>query len=117
MLKLDILLEAKVIQQDTHQFALAIVKLLEQEYNLDSTDYEAMITHLVMATERIKGNTVVEAMAENIFLAIKEKENFALAVEILEQISRLSIVEYPCSEQQYLLLHLCNVIKGGDGHD
>jgi hypothetical protein len=73
---------------------------------------EVMITHLVMATERIRANNIVEPMAELIYADVIASESFEAAKQVLDEVLKISVIEFPDSEQQYLLLHLCNLMKG-----
>ena len=117
MLKLNILLEAKMIQADTYQAALTIIRLLEKKYQVSPVAMELMITHLVMATERVRVNQIVEPMTEVIYANIVASESFKVATQALDEILQLSVVEFPDSEQQYLLLHLCNLMKGKNQYE
>ena len=111
MERLDILLQANAISEETFNLAHKVISLMKQEHGVSEEQLEMMITHLVMATERVYRGEIVAIMEEDIFSSIRKDENYEIAKDILEWISTISKVEFPQSEQQYMLLHLCNLLK------
>ena len=114
MERLEILLQSKVIQEDTHAFALHVIQFLEGEYQVNKEAMEMMITHLVMAMERIKRGEIAELMDDDVFNLVLEDIDFEKARNIMLEISNQTEMEFPQSEEQYMLLHLCNSLKGED---
>ena len=114
MRRLDILLQANAITDDTFHSAHEVISFMKEEHGVPEEQLEMMITHLVMATERILRGEIVGMMEEEIFSSIKGEETYGVAESIMEQISEFSKVEFPQSEQQFMLLHLCNSLKGGN---
>lgn len=114
MQRVDILLEANVIQKDTYDFIHQVIKLMKEKHDLEEKQMEMMITHLAMATERIRSGSIVDEMDKDIYAAVCADADFEVASKVMQVISELSMVEYPHSEQQFMLLHLCNSMKGED---
>jgi len=114
MKRLDILLQANAITVGTYDFAHQVISLMKEEYFVAEEHLEMMITHLVMATERIKRAEIVIGMEEELFSSIRGDAQYEIADSIMKQILAFSKVEFPQSEQQYMLLHLCNSLKGGN---
>ncbi len=114
MKRLEILKDAQVIQEETMNNALKIIEFLKSEYGVQEEDMEVMITHYAMATERIIKGEIVDEMDEVLFHEIEKNSSYEIAKEIMEKVASSSSCEFPKSEKQFMLLHICNVMRGGE---
>ncbi len=114
MKRLEILCDAKVIQEETLISALKIIQWMIDEYGVSEKDLEVMMTHFTMASERIAKGEIVDEMDQAIFNEISKNENYEKAIQVMDKINDISKVNYPISERQFMLLHICNALKGGE---
>lgn len=110
--RLNILLEGKVITKSTYQLALSVQEYMVHTYHIPLSSLDMMITHLAMATQRILKGDIVDAMDEEIFHSIVMDDMYAEATVIMKKISEIANLVYPISEEMYMLLHICNTLKG-----
>ncbi len=111
--KLIILKEAGKINQSTQTFVLHTFEHVRGRFELDE-DNEVLntaMTHLAMAVARQSGGESVEAMNEELFSQIKENDAYRESKRLWEEIRESSPLTFTPSEEQYMLLHLCNVIN------
>lgn len=111
--RLNILLEGNIITKSTYQLALIVQEYMVCKYHVSPSSLEMMITHLAMATQRILKNEIVGAMDEEIVQSIFMDDMYEEANVIMKKISEIANMEYPQSEEMYMLLHICNTLKGG----
>ncbi|NLW29420.1 MAG: PRD domain-containing protein [Erysipelothrix sp.] len=113
--RLKILLDNNVISHDVYTFCLKVNEKIVQREQLDQSTATVFMTHLAMATQRIRDNNIVNPLDEFILKQVVSHEKYELAINLIDEILILSPVDYPESEKQYLWLHMCNVLqeKGG----
>ncbi|MFV0479782.1 MAG: PRD domain-containing protein [Anaerorhabdus sp.] len=112
--RLDILVAGKVIETEIAETARRVMLLMENKYQIEEEAMEVMITHFAMASQRIVRGDVVDKMNEDILNEIKSDKTYDRAMDILSDIKSLSDVDFPTSEEQFMLLHICNILKGGE---
>ena len=95
--RLDILVEAELIDQETYEKVKRIMNEVSEEFTLDlSTESGQMfITHVSMAIMRIKNNEATTDVENAIFEEIKESENFENALRFAEIIENIIEHEIP----------------------
>lgn len=108
--RINILQENGVITKDVQDFMHQVIDYLAVQYP-DVTQEQAtmFITHLAMATQRILAGTIAEGMEASIFGEVMKHTGYDNALQVLSYIEQHSVVKYPESERQYLVLHLCSM--------
>ena len=108
--RLDILVEAELIDQETYEKVKRIMNEVSEEFTLDlSTESGQMfITHVSMAIMRIKNNEATTDVENAIFEEIKESENFENALRFAENIIEHEI---PKNEKEYLVINGCLLME------
>lgn len=114
--RLKVLLDNKIISSDIYDFSLMSYETLLGE-SLKQSSLEVLITHLAMASERIRNGNPVDFMGDDILTAIKDDSDFNDAVRLTELILSNSDIEFPPSETQFMWLHMVNSLKGDGGEN
>ena len=111
--RLDILVEAELIDQETYEKVKRIMNEVSEEFTLDlSTESGQMfITHVSMAIMRIKNNEATTDVENTIFEEIKESENFENALRFAEIIENIIEHEIPKNEKEYLVINGCLLME------
>ncbi len=110
--RIKILVEGNVISKQTGDFVNEVIDMLYAEYTYINEDGAVMFTtHLAMATNRVANNEPVDELDAELWGQIKEADNFDKAVQAYEKVNELTFVNYPESEKQFLVMHLCNVLN------
>ncbi|QIK70409.1 PRD domain-containing protein [Erysipelothrix sp. HDW6C] len=114
--RLKVLRENNIIDQDVHDYCLNVYEGIIKREGLDSSAAEVLLTHLAMATQRIRNDDVVNAMDDFILDEIKMFADFERVQVLTTEILTDGVVEFPDSEMQFIWLHLSNVLRenGGD---
>ncbi len=111
--RLDILLEADMIQEPVYAFVLNFTnKILKEHEGIDSDKLSMFITHLAMATQRVINKQDENEVSESILESLKQEPSYEVALTYYDYIIANSVVEYPKSEKGYLMIHLCNLLEG-----
>lgn len=114
IIRLNILANNKIIDQDTLDKTIKIHKLLKfYEINHENSEqYDMFITHIAMMMQRLKNNISVNAtIDDDIYKDIKDCVSYKKASNILERIENTVITKIPEVEKRFLLLHLCNLLE------
>ena len=111
--RLDILVEAELIDQETYEKVKKIVDEVSRKFSLDlSTETGQMfITHVSMAIMRIKNNEATTNVENTVFEEIKESENFENALKFAEIIENIIEYEIPKNEKEYLVINGCLLME------
>lgn len=108
--RIDILKDNGVITKDVQDFMYQVIDYLADQYPAVTQEQATMfITHLAMATQRILAGTIAEGMQAAIFEEVMKHAGYDNALQVLSYIEQHSVVKYPESERQYLVLHLCSM--------
>jgi len=110
MQQLEVLKSASMIDDDVFDFAKQVILFLEEKYEIE-TGMETVIIHLAMASQRIRNGAIVDEMGEEIFESVKESDHYEEASKLWMEIKSFTEIIYPYSEEQYMLLHLCNILN------
>lgn len=114
--KLEILKDGNVIDDSTFSFALKSFEIMKKMQIVSQDDLlDMFITHLAMATQRIKNGEIASCDVESMTALIKDSAGpdvFNKAVALWKDLSVYSPVDYPVEEQTFIYLHLCNTIAG-----
>jgi len=112
--RLKILLENKVISQETYDYIVAIDEKIFDEFSLDdSNEKEDMFwTHLAMAIDRALKEEQLDDINEEIVNEVQAQDNIEEASARLEKIENMIEKKFNLAERTFILLHTCNVLKG-----
>ena len=113
MERLDILVEAELIDQETYEKVKKIVDEVSREFflYLSTETGQMFITHVSMAIMRIKNNEATTNVENTIFEEIKESENFENALKFAEIIENIIEYEIPKNEKEYLVINGCLLME------
>ena len=111
--RLDILVEAELIDQETYEKVKKIVNEVSREFSLDlSTESGQMfITHVSMAIMRIKNDEAAADIENSVYEEIRESENFINALRFAEIIEEIIEYEIPKNEKEYLVINGCLLME------
>ena len=114
--RLKVLYDNSVIDTGVYEGCLKLHEGLMNEQELTSVNaYTVAMTHLAMALQRIKQDSIVNAMDEVVLNEIQKDELFDKVTELTHKVLLTIDVEMPESEVQYLWLHLMTVLKEKGG--
>lgn len=113
MERLDILVEAELIDQETYEKVQRIVNEVSKEFTLDmnTESGQMFITHVSMAIMRIKNNELTTNVENAVYEEIKESENFENALKFAEIIENIVEYEIPKNEKEYLVINGCLLME------
>ena len=111
--RLDILVEAELIDQETYEKVKRIMNEVSEEFTLDlSTESGQMfITHVSMAIMRIKNGDITSNVENEIYEEIKESKNFEKAQKFSDIIAEIIEHEIPKNEKEYLVINGCLLME------
>ena len=113
--KLDVLVVADVIDEDTKKYILKARDFFQNEMKInDQTKVEVFLIHLAMAESRRRKNEVLDAKMEEIIRnEIKNHINFTECKEVWSRLSKYIGEEvYSENELEFIYLHLLNLLEG-----
>lgn len=110
--RLDILKNAKQIEEDSYELGINVIKVMKDkyEYNLTESNGAMLITHIVMSNERIKNNNPVEQLNPDIANDLLNHCNYEKAKKIVESIIELMNENFVEAERDYILMHVLTAI-------
>ena len=110
-MRIQILKNGGVIGEDVAEFMNKVIDMMAADYPQIAMDPAAMFTtHLAMALERIKKGEIVEALDADLFEQIRECDEYPQAVAFRDQMLTFCPVEFPESEAQFIVMHICNML-------
>lgn len=108
--RFQILLASGVIGQDTFARTEKVRIILENQ--LAPGDLlEMLLTHYAMALERQNRQEDVPAISEAVITEVMQDPRFQDAIGLLERIETETQSCFPLPEQQYLIVHLVNLMS------
>ena len=113
--KLDVLVVADVIDEDTKKYILKARDFFQNEMKInDETKVEVFLIHLAMAESRRRKNEVLDAEMEEIIRnEIKNHLNFIECKGVWSRLSKYIGEEvYSENELDFIYLHLLNLLEG-----
>ena len=113
--RLNILADNNIISIEIRDYCMDVYNDIIIKKELDGNATEVFLTHLAMASQRIKENNIVGQMDQAIRDEVLMFEKIDEVKELTEEILQDSVVKFPEVEIDFLWLHLCNVLneKGG----
>lgn len=110
--RLDILKDANQISQETYNILIKIIEDLKLKRNIELTEENGamFITHLASALTRIEKNESLNKIEEFIFDEVKRDTNYELAVEITNDLEKLT-KKLPEEERDFIEMHICTLLN------
>lgn len=110
--RIQILYHGNVISKEVAEFVEYTIDVMKEQLpELCEEKSEMFTTHLAMAAQRICEGKIAEALDDGIWKEVTSSEQFQRANEFYEKIILKPVVDFPESEKQYLLLHICNILN------
>lgn len=110
--KLSILRESDVIDEQTEQFVIDVNKyLLENKIVTDEANLDMFLTHLAMAEARQKKNELVVKMDEIILTEIKNDKKLHQSVDLWTKLVPFSSIEFSEDELWFVHMHIINILN------
>jgi transcriptional regulatory protein LevR len=108
--RLKLLLDTNVIRSDTYSKAKEIESIIVSKYG-NSEKVIMLITHYAMALERYTNGETIEPFDNMTIDKLKCNDKYNEAMHEIEYLYNKTGVKLSDTEEQYILLHLMNVIK------
>ena len=111
--RLELYQEGGMINADDVKDVLAVVDMFKEKYGIQLCEENAdtFVAHLCAAFGRNATGEPVEPLMEEAFAEVKALDTYPLAVEMLESIKGVIHNTLNQTEQEYVLLHLNNLIE------
>ena len=78
---------------------------------MDEEKMAMFTTHIAMAIQRILNGDVENPLEEAVLEELRKEEAYEKADEVAEKIYDIIEVEFPETEKEYLVVHLCNLFS------
>lgn len=115
--RLELYQEGGMIDETDAKDVLAIVEMYRQRYNIELCEENAdtFVAHLCAAFSRNHTHEPVEPLMKEVFDQVRELETYPLSLEMLENIK--SVIHSPLNEteQEYVLMHINNLLDKLNG--
>lgn len=115
--RLELYQEGGMIDEADAKDVLAIVEMYRQRYNIELCEENAdtFVAHLCAAFSRNHTHEPVEPLMKEVFDQVRELETYPLSLEMLESIK--SVIHSPLNEteQEYVLMHINNLLDKLNG--
>lgn len=110
--RLNVLYEANVIDEDIKDACMNIHRDIFVEKSLHKKEaYETLMTHLAMASQRIKEGLSVDKMDAVILNELKDQDLYEESQKFYGMIQSYFSFELPEEEKDYITLHLLNLLQ------
>lgn len=110
--RIEILEQANVISKEAAEYVNEVIDMMCEELKeFDVEKAEMFTTHIAMAAERGKSGEGVEELDRDIWISVTESENYGKAAEFYEKMLKEAPIQFPESEKQFIMLHLCNLFE------
>lgn len=110
--RLNILEKGGLIAKNVKLHCKQVVEiLLEEKPDIDDEKAAIFITHLAMASQRMKDGKEENPMDPAIVEQVKLEESYLQATGMAEKMFALEGVSYSQVEADYLMIHLCNLFS------
>lgn len=116
--RLMILKSAGQIGDDSIALASKVLSSLENKYNiiLNEQNGAMLITHIVMANERIISGNTVEPLADVIKDQLATDPNIEKATLVTNSVIEEFGESFDEVERDYILMHICNLVGSLDAN-
>lgn len=108
----EILVQGNVISKEVGKFVNSVIDVMNDLYpSVNSEDAVMFFTHLSMATQRVCKGEPVETLDEAVWEEVAACREYQEADRFYLKVEEMSPTEYPESERQFLIMHLCNLFQ------
>lgn len=110
--RLEILEQSGLIEKHTTEQTDKIIGLLYGKgQEPDMEKMETFTTHIAMAMQRIQNSEYEQPLAEEVLEDLKMEAFYEEAKKLAQEIYDIVDIEFPQAEQDYLIVHLCNLLS------
>lgn len=109
--RVELLFRTGVINQQVADYIGSMQAQLQLEYAHKQACVDMLITHLAMAYQRISEGCLIEALSQQMMTELHGEHAYVQAQTLYQQLSRNAPCQLPDSEKEYVLLHLCSLLK------
>lgn len=110
--RIQILFDGDVISKEVYSDCKKVIGILKdsgREY--DNEKMGIFITHIAMALQRISKGEIESPVGDEIVNQMKTDSDYDTAKNLLNQIQEQINQALPDVEKDYLMIHLCNLLK------
>jgi transcriptional regulatory protein LevR len=111
--RLRILNDGGVIDGDARKGVERGIELLSSKYGLSLNEAlgERFTTHVAMAIMRVRRGEAAAAPVSEVYDDFREMPEFKKAEDVGKELEDAFNVEFPASEQQYIVMNLCALFE------
>lgn len=109
--RLKILLDSCVISGETYDSVNEIYEKFFKEGGYSKEKIDLFFTHLAMCIERVYKGEPIDHLDDSIIEEIKANDSYEKANQLWEEIKDETSLDIPESEENYLFLHLVNILN------
>ncbi|MGL4589519.1 MAG: PRD domain-containing protein [Mycoplasmatales bacterium] len=112
--RLNILLTSGQINEDSVELATKIIDYFKQKLAIQLTEENGamLITHIVMANERLKKQQPVEPISPMLATQLQAEEEYINATTITTDLIKFFSTDFVLSEFDYIRMHVISCLKG-----
>ena len=110
--RLEILEGAGLIEKRVAEQTEKIIRLIYSgKPEVDAEKMEIFVTHIAMAMQRILNGQKEEPLSEAVLKELQEEASYENAKSLAQKVYETVNIEFPMVEQEYLIVHLCNLFS------
>ena len=109
--RLKILLDSNVISRETYDSVNEIYEKFFKEGGYSKEKLDLFFTHLAMCIERVYKGEPIDHLDDSIVEEIKSNNSYEKANKLRDDIKKETRLDIPESEENYLFLHLVNILN------
>lgn len=110
--KLEILVSAEVISEETQKYVLEVLAyLLDKKIIIDASEAEVFLIHLAMADARRLKSEAASSLDELIMSEITSSRKYEEAKSLWVDLEKINGNQFEKSELDYFYLHIINILK------
>lgn len=110
-MRIQLLQDKEIISKEVSEFMMRVIEKMEKELpNAPFDHVERFTTHMAMAAERVRKGETVEGLDPDDWSQVETCSESLRSKILFEEMMAFSPVCFPESEQQYLIMHICNIL-------
>lgn len=112
-MRLQIMKDAALISEETFEALKRIIEMFNNKWNIELTEENGamLITHISVALERINKGEIIEGIDSEIYVQVKDHEEFDKCKQMLNDIMEVSNTDIPYNEETFIIMHLCTLLE------
>lgn len=110
--RMEILEKSGLISRQVTFQMEKIMELLEElDKELEPEKVVMFMTHMAMALQRIENEQCQESLDQTALEEMKREKAYPEAKIFTEKLKKISAMEIPEAEEEFILVHLCNLFS------